>query len=943
MEVRVLGPVEVSHDDLPVRFARRQQRLVLGILALRPNEPMAGERLIDLLWGQHPPARARAVLQSRVSELRTVLTALPQPDPHVRIDATGTGYLLQAPPDRIDAHRFEDLVARGRAAPTDEERRTLLRAALELWRGPVLGDQLTPSSAVTLGAPLEAARLTAAEDLLEVELRLGNHHRIADEASRWASDHPTRERFVGQMLRALSRTGRAVEALRAYHNWRGWLREELGTDPSDETEAIYVSVLRGTTTPAEPAGADPPAAPGRHHAAVPRTLPPDIADFSGRRREVDHVRALLRRRVSGQVAIAAVTGPGGAGKTTLAVHVAHAVAADFPDGQLYVNLRGNDHDLPVEPFEVLGRFLRLLGVDGLALPETVEERVDLYRSLLADRGVLILLDNAAGDPQVQPLLPNSAGCAVIVTGRLHLGATLGVQPVRLDVMDEAEALELLRRVGGPARTVDGPDAAELARRCGHLPLALRIVAAKLAAKPHWSAGKIVTLLDDEQQRLDRLSHGPLDVRASIALSYAHLRPAAQRLLCRLGDFDLPDVSVWLSAALLDCRPDVAEDLLEQLLDAQLLQPGAAGGDHPRYRLHDLVRIFARERAAAELSRDELEAARTRGFGAYLFLLDVLVRAAYGGDYRMTHGPATRWPADERLAAGSEAELLEWFDIEQPSIVAVIRRAAGDGRSPVAWDLACTAAVPLTTRRQFDEVRTVLDLALATTLRAGDQRGEAATRNRLGLLYSGQERFDAGEDEFARAYELFQRVGDRHGQALVSASLGMHHRSSGRPDAAMDYYAAALAGLRIVGDQGEIAHVLRGIGRIQMERGDHAEADATFEQALTVFDNAGGSSTGRAQVLFWQGMLRTWRGDFTTAEQLFEEVLRVTVALGDRSGQAQALRGLAICQVQRGDRATGRATLDEALAMLDHVPSFVGAQLRSTIAELFGDAAPRTDG
>ncbi|MEJ3749788.1 BTAD domain-containing putative transcriptional regulator [Actinomycetes bacterium KLBMP 9797] len=945
MEVWVLGPVEARHDDAVVRFARRQQRLVLGILALQPNRAVPGERLIDLLWGQQPPARARAVLQSRISELRATLAAMPRPDPDVRVDTTATGYVLETPPERIDAHRFEELVARGRAARTDEERRALLRQALALWRGPVLGDSAPTGSHAGFGTSLEAARLTAAEDLLDAELRLDNHYAIADEALRLANEHPTRERFIGHMLLALSRTGRAAEALQAYHSWRGWLRDELGTDPSPEVQATHTSVLQGTSPPVgstRPSGGNLAAAttrldgPDRFTVTVPRTLPPDIADFAGRQREVRILRDLLLHRRTGQVAIAAVTGPGGAGKTALAVHVGHAVAAHFPDGQLYVNLRGNDHDEPVEPFEVLGRFLRLLGVDGLAVPGTVEERADLYRSLLSDRSAIVLLDNAASDEQLLPLVPNSATCGVLVTGRSHLGASLGVRPLHVDVMDETDALELLRRVGGPARVADDPAAtADLARRCGYLPLALRIVAAKLSAKPHWSVDKVVGLLDDEQERLDRLSHGHLDVRASIALSYEHLRPAARTLLRHLGDFDLPEVSVWLSAALLDCRSDAAEELLEQLLDAQLLQLGTDPDGRTRYRLHDLVRIFARERAAVESPDDELEAARVRGFGTFLRMLDLLLRAINGGDYRTLHGPATRWPVDDRWATAAEAELLDWFDAERSSVVAAVRRAARDGRSATAWDLACAATIPLTTRRQYDDMGVVLEAALTATLRAGDLRGEAATRHRLGVLHGVHRRIDATLEHLQRAAELFEQLGDVHGQALVSSTRGIFEVGRGRPEDAIEHFAAALAGLRTVNDHGEIAQVLRSIGRARMQLGDDDAADSAFESALTVLRKTGGSATGQAQVLFWRGMLWLRQGRHTIAEPLFQEVLALTRVLGDRTGQAQALRGLGICHVQRGDRAAGRAALDDALHLVRRPSlSIVESQVRGTIAQLF---------
>jgi DNA-binding SARP family transcriptional activator/tetratricopeptide (TPR) repeat protein len=929
MEFRVLGPVDVVHDGHCVPFTRRQQRVILGILALHAGEILSLDRLIDLVWADRPPHHARAVVQSRISEIRATLATFG--DNTVALRSPGGGYLLETPAEQVDAGRFRTAVGSWRGHP-DEQARAQLRGALALWRGPVLGGWLPVGSQAELSAALEAARLAATEDLFDVELRLGHHADVVDEIVRLAAAHPSRERLAGQMMLALARSGRGAEALQAYDRLRRWLRDGLGADPGPELRALHAGLLRGDTAPAAEAGPAPFAA------AVPRTLPPHIADFTGRAAEVRQLLDLLRAPDGPGITIAAVTGPGGAGKTALAVQVAHLLADDLPDGQLYADLRGVDRDDAADPFDVLGGFLRALGVDGLGLPATLDGRAEVYRQLLAGRRTVVVLDNAACDEQVRSLLPGSPGCRVIVTSRARLGATVGARSLPVDVMAADDAVDLLARMAGWSRVEAEPAAAaDLVRRCGGLPLALRVAGARLATKPHWSIGKLVRLLDDEHDRLDRLAHGGLDVRASIALSYVGLSPAAQGLLRHLGHLDLPEASVWLSAAVLDARPAVAEELLEQLFDAQLLDyAGRGADDYPRYHLHDLVRLFAREQAAGEPAA-ELEAAQTRAFGSFLFMAESLLHALYGGDYLTVHADAPRRPVDPRGIGTSATDLLRWFDAEQPSLVAVIRRGARDGRTAATWDLACTTSLLFPMRRRYDDWQTVLDAALeVTTGDPGDQRGQAAILYRLGMLATDRQDLDLAWARFSTAERLFERAGDAHGIAIAGTFLAMIERFRRDPEAALRRYEAVLPGLTAAGDHGGVAFVLRGIGQTHMMLGDDEAADAYFERALTVHRGLSCSAVGGAQVLFWRGMLRLGQHRYDVAEPMFVEVLSATGVLGDQHGQAQALRGLAVCLHHRGRTDDARYLLGQALQLVVQPrPLMVEAQVRETMRELLG--------
>jgi tetratricopeptide (TPR) repeat protein len=652
----------------------------------------------------------------------------------------------------------------------------------------------------------------------------------------------------------------------------------------------------------------------RFTAAVPRILPPDIADFTGRVEEVALLREWLAN--SPRQSVVAVAGRGGVGKTALSIHTAHSLRLEFPDGQLYVNLRGVDDRDPADPFEVLGRFLRALGVAGAAVPESFEERVDLYRDLLAERRVIVVLDNASSDEQVLLLIPGGSACATIINSRARLGAALGARVLTLDVLDSAESSQLLSRIAGGERVAAEPDAVgDLCAYCGHLPLAVRIAAAKLAAKPHWKIAKLTAMLRGERERLDHLAHGHLDVRASMVLGYSALRPAAQRLLRSLGDLELPEVNVWISAALLDVNPDVAEDILEQLFDGQFLDiSGQDATGHARYRMHDLVRLFARERAQSDEPSTQRESTRTRALGAWLFIADAAHHAVYGGNYRNIAGDAPRWTFDEELAGQLVAEPLQWFETERQSIVAAVNLAARLEHSDACWQLACTTSPLFEMGRYFDDLLGMLGTALSAVRQSGDRRGQAALLYRMGRARTDRAQDEQALDHFREAVQLFEQLGDHHGQATVISCLAMMERFRGADDAALALYEQALPPLRQAADHGGEAAVLRAIGQIFLQRGSYVDAEAYFASALDVCRSSG-SRRGEAQVRFWWGMLHLEQGEDQGARAEFERALSICRTIGDVPGQANSLRGLGLYYRHVGDVERARATLMEALRIV----------------------------
>ncbi|HEX2297717.1 MAG TPA: BTAD domain-containing putative transcriptional regulator, partial [Pseudonocardiaceae bacterium] len=536
-------------------------RTLLAILLIRANHVVPADVLVDALWSGRRDQRAGKKLHLAVPRLRRALG-----DP-ARIRFGHGGYTLRLHPGELDAQRFESVLAEGLEAQSPDQAMPLLRSALGCWRGDPFGGVADAPLVRAEIDRLTERRLVGLEALYTAELAGGQAGAIVPELSELAGRYPLRERLQGLLMIALHHAGRRAEALGVYHRTRTALVDELALDPGPELQRLEHAILTGgpvlETTPTAP----------------PAQLPPGIPDFTGRTTQLAALHDHLGRGHpdrAGTSSVSAISGQAGVGKTALAVHAAHQLREHYPHGQLYVDLRGTQPQ-PMDTGEVLARFLRALGVSGTAIPENATERGALYRSLLADRRMLVLLDNAAGEAQVRPLLPAAAGCAVLVTSRTRPAALSGALFVDLDLLDPDQALDLLTRAIGPQRVAAELGAArEIVRLCGYLPLAVRVAAARLAARPHWRLARLATALTDENHRLDELRLGDLEVRASLALSYEGLAPAGRRVFRRLGLLGGGDVPAWVSGALLgDAESEGtrtgAEDLMDALVDVRLLE------------------------------------------------------------------------------------------------------------------------------------------------------------------------------------------------------------------------------------------------------------------------------------------------------------------------------------------------------------------------------------
>lgn len=656
MDFSVLGPVEVRADQQPLPLGGRKQRALLAMLLHHANRSVPDDLLVDALWSEHPPKTAHNNLRLYASKIRRSLG-------HDRVLRRHGGYLLVVHADELDVHRFQSLAKEGHDAflhGDHHEAADFLHRALRLWRGPAYADLRFVEDLSGEAARLEELRLATLENRVEADLAVRFQPELVAELTGHVNAHPLRERMRAHLMVALTRAGRVSEALTVYADTRRLLNEELGVEPGARLRDLHRLILAGewanpehVASGQEERNEQPRTGQGlTEPREPPAELPMNIADFAGREEHVRELVARLDERSATTVSV--ITGMGGIGKTALAVHVAHQLAGRFPGGQLYVDLHGAHEEEQAHPGHVLGRFLVALGVPGSSIPESVEARAALYRSRLARANVLIVLDNAASEQQVRPLLPGVSGCAVIVTSRVRLSGLEGVRPVELDVLSTQEAVELLSRLIGHDRVAAQLSAAtELVWLCDRIPLAVRVAGARLAARPRQSIAWLVGRLGDERGRLDQLIVGDHAVRASLALSYVGLPENARRAFRLLGLLDVPGFASWVPATLLDCPDQEGQTYLEFLVDAQLATiSGIDATGQARYRFHDLVRLYARERAEAEEDPAELLLATSRAFGAWLWLAEQAMEHVHGACYAVLHGPAPR-----RALPGDIAESL----------------------------------------------------------------------------------------------------------------------------------------------------------------------------------------------------------------------------------------------------------------------------------------------
>ncbi|WP_084772442.1 AfsR/SARP family transcriptional regulator [Nonomuraea candida] len=917
MEFRLLGALEVTGSGKNIELGGTRQQITLATLLLNADRPVALSRLMEAIYGDEPPATSRAQVQICISGLRRLFEA--HGDPNM-IVTRPQGYALRADPDKIDARVFESLLAKARKLRDTRDLEGAIqhyRRALGLWRGPAL-DGIESRLLQSIAGQLTEQRITANEDCIQLELELGRHHELVGELTGLVSVHPLRERFIAQLMTALYRSGRQAESLQVYRDARRMMIDELGIEPNEQLQQLESAILT-----ADDSLDAPPPPPAQivldhrlTHTPVPGMLPAGIADFIGRQDQIDAIKKRLTESADGAarfaLPIVAIAGRAGIGKTTVAVHAAHSVAAHFPDGQLFAHMHGGV-SRPVSPMQVLERFLRALGVSGTALPETLEERAEMYRMLLADRRMLIVLDDAASESQVIPLLPGNPDSAVIVTSRSRLGGLAGATQVNLDLFDSAQSIDLLSRIAGADRVEAEPEAAAaLAGLCGHLPLALRIAGARMVARPHWGVEQLVERLRDEARRLDELMHGEMGIRASLSLTYEAISEPARRLFRRLAILDAHIFSAWTSAALLDEPLADVQDLLDDLADAQLIEVLGTGRHvGVQYRFHDLIRVYARERLAAEETPAMRADALARVLRALLHLTMAARRQEYGPSPASNPQAEIDSPLPDELVERLVAKPIAWFERERHVLLAGIRQAAQAGFVELCWRLAMNAEAFFELRVYLDDWRETHEIALEAARAGEDKRGQAEMLYARGSLSLIEQRFDDAARDFESALALFREIGDELQTARTTRDIAVLERMNGQMDRAMERLEQALKIFSDIGDQIAAAHTLHNLAQIRVDCDDIDGAKMLLTEAL-VRSRSGGNRRVTAQVLHRMGHVHLRAREVAIAAGTFEESLAVVQEIGDTIGEAFALHGFGVARLRQGRLAEAEPLLRDAL-------------------------------
>lgn len=915
----VLGSLTAKCGSKTVAVSGPRQRTILSMLVASWGRVVSVDGLVDAVWGERPPATARTQIAICIGALRK---AFKNAGAHSGIILTEhPGYRLETECSETDLMRFTTLSAEATAAAEQGrlvEASALYRTALDLWQNRAFAG-VTGRPIEDEATRLDEKRLTVYEAWAELELQLERHQSLIPELTAVTRDHPFHEQLKNYLMLAQYRSGRRAEAAEGFRVWRSHFVDELGLEPGPAITELHNAILRDDPG-LMPAETKPE--PQAELPFVPAELPPDTSVFIGREKETEQLNLLLADR--GPL-VALVTGVAGSGKTSLVVHWAHEVAKEFPDGVLYADSFANDGEGGRAAYAMAGRFLRAFGLPSDRIPVEMGERISLYRSVIADRRALFIFDSIGTMEQLRLLLPGSGRSRAVVIGREQLAVDHDVVRVTLGLMPAVEARELVRRIAGipPSPRYDGTDPVpdddamrELVRLCDGLPLALRIAARRLAAKRHWSVQHLVSRLSDERRRLDELSTGGLEVRASFALTYQALSREAAAAFRLLGLLDLPDFTAWVGAALLEVPVSEAEDILEQLVDAQFLTvSGKLGAGGLRYRFHDLLRLYARERAQGEIAQDERDAAQERVFHAYLVLAGEAHRREYGGDFSIVHGstPCDTGILPAAVVDGLLLSPLDWYEAERASLVALVTQACRLGRDELAWELVMCSVVLFETRTYYDDWRHVAELALKTCRQTGNRRGEAAMCFELGSVEMFQQRFDLAIPCFESALRLFDQVGEVHGRALTLRNMAIVDRVRGNLGAAREQLEEARAIFRSVGDVSAEAHALSQMSQIELEWHRAEEAVRLSLEAVRIA-NTLGETRGTAQAYHRLANAYAHRRQFAQAEEAYGLVLSMVRRKQDRRGEAHALLGLGECRLACGRLAEAENDLLVALPL-----------------------------
>jgi DNA-binding SARP family transcriptional activator len=943
LRFELLGPLRGWRGDSSLTLGPVQQRVVLAVLLLQQNRPIGRQQLIDAVWGEEEPRYAGNLVHRHVSGLRRVLgLGLGRDAGPVsgQLIWTDGGYLLSVPADGLDLAAFGKELIRAREARAAGELPAavdILRAALALWRGPPCAGLTSPFVDAERDR-LHEWRIGIVEECLELDLALGHRPDVITELRQLLAEYPLREKLHGLLMLALYRSGRRADALAAFGEARDVLREELGVDPAAPLQRLHEQILNADPELITSGQPDIPADGGAtagHGIPAPAQLPHAMAGFSNREAEVGWLNGLLSGHeadASGPVSIVAITGTAGVGKTALALHWAHQIRDRFPDGQLYVNMRGFDPSGPaMEPTEALATFLDAFAVPPGRFPVALQARAALYRTMLAGRRVLIVLDNARDADQVRPLLPGTPSCLVIVTSRnqlLSLIATDGARPLAPGLLSPAQARHLLVGRLGPARVTAEPGAVdEIIAACAGLPLALSIVSARVAANSRLTLAELADELRETRGRLRALEGGDprTDLRAVFSWSYQALSGPAARLFRLLGLHAASDIGISAAASLAGQPQHQVRALIAELTRAHLLDDRGRG----RYTCHDLLRAYAAELADTDDPAPQRRAAIDR-------VLDYYLRTAYRADelLRPTRDDAIALappvPAVTPDDLGDHQQAMAWFATEYPVLLSVLRQAVSKEYDVHAWQLAWSLQAFFDRRGHWHEAATAHRIALDAADRLGDPYAQAKSRGCLAYAYIRLGRYDDAGTHLQRALELYKQLADHLGQAHIHRSLAWVLDRQGNYQEALEHAERAVELFRAAGHQAGQARAMNAAGWFRIYLGDPEKGLAYCQQALRMQREIG-DQFGQADTL--DSIASAYRriGDRQKAIGFYHQALRLYREFGDRYDEADTLTCIGDIHVADGDHTSAQAAWQNAYTILDELGHPQAAQVQEKLA------------
>jgi DNA-binding SARP family transcriptional activator len=966
LRFQVLGPLKAWRGDTALNLGPVQQRVVLAVLLMVQNRPIGRQQMISAVWGEAEPSSATNLLHRHISGLRRVL----EPDRPARaapgqLTWTEAGYLLTVPAGRVDLEIFDRDVDQARRARTDGDLPAAaagLRSALALWRGPACEGLTSPfldAQRDRLGERL----IGIVEERVELDLAIGDHADVIPELRQLITEHPLRERLHSLLMLALYRSGRRADALAAFQDARVLLREELGVDPAAPLQRLHQQILTGdpelaaagyrdipaagdaAPVPAQmpaqmPAQVpDPPPRPAQlpDKLPVPAQLPHSMPGFSGRQAQLDQLNELLpsdEHDAAGTIVVTAIAGTAGVGKTALAVHWAHQIRDRFPDGQLYVNLRGFDPaGSAMEPAEAIRGFLDAFAVPPDRIPPDLDAQAALYRTLLADRRVLIVLDNARDASQVRPLLPGTPLSLVIVTSRnqlLSLVATDGAQPIVVDLLPSGEARSLLVRRLGTERIAAEPAAADqIIDSCAGLPLALSIVSARASANVRLPLADLAEELREARGGLYALDGGDIhtNIRAVFSWSYNALSPPAARLFRLLGLHAGPDIGLPGAASLIGVPVPQARTLLTELTRAHLL----TSRGNRRFTFHDLLRAYAGELAEAHDPAEDRRAAVRRVLDHYLgtaYRADELLRPSR--DDVITLVPPSPLVTPEDLHDHREA--LTWFATEYHVLLVALRQAASDGFDVHTWQLAWALSSFSDRSGHWHEAAAFQETALEAANQLRDPYAQAKSHGCLAYTTTRLRRYDDAHAHLVHALRFYQDMADQTGQAHAHRSLAWVFDQQGSYQEALAHAQQAFELFRAAGHRRGQARALSAVGWFHIQLGGHEIGLMHCQQALDLQREID-DQVGQAETLNSIASACQHLGRHQEAVTHYQLALHLYGEFGARHGEADTLSSLGDAYLADGQPGAARKAWHRALAIFFELGHPDASKVRGKIDNL----------